>query len=84
MGLYEPVHGSAPDIAGQGKANPTGSILSAAMLLRYSLGLETEARAVEAAVEKALAEGARTADIAPRETAYTSTSEFAQTVIHHL
>ncbi|MFN8527138.1 MAG: 3-isopropylmalate dehydrogenase [Anaerolineae bacterium] len=81
MGLYEPVHGSAPDIAGQGKANPTGSILSAAMLLRYSLGLEAEAKAVEAAVEKTLAGGARTADIAPRGTPYISTTEYAQTIM---
>jgi 3-isopropylmalate dehydrogenase len=63
-GLYEPIHGSAPDIAGKGIANPLGTILAAAMLLRHSLGLETEARAVEAAVERALAQGARTRDIA--------------------
>lgn len=84
FGLYEPVHGSAPDIAGQGKANPIGTILSAAMLLRYSLGLEAEAAAVEAAVEAALAEGARTADIAPRGGDFVKTSDFAQTVIGHL
>lgn len=53
-GLYEPIHGSAPDIAGQGIANPVGTILSAAMLLRYSLGLEKYAQAIEAAVRKAL------------------------------
>lgn len=63
-GLFEPIHGSAPDIAGQGKANPVGTILSAAMLLRYSLGMPTEADAVEAAVDAALAEGLRTADTA--------------------
>jgi len=63
-GLYEPVHGSAPDIAGQDKANPLAAILSAAMALRYSLGLEEEAVAVERAVDIALAKGARTADIA--------------------
>ncbi len=62
-GLYEPIHGSAPDIAGQGIANPVGTILSAAMLLRHSLGLEEEAAAVEAAVHQALADGARTADL---------------------
>lgn len=84
FGLYEPVHGSAPDIAGQGKANPTGSILSAAMLLRYSLGLEAEAQAVERAVEATLASGARTADIAPRGGEWISTTEFVQTVISHL
>lgn len=84
FGLYEPVHGSAPDIAGQGKANPTGTMLSAAMLLRYSLGLEAEAQAVEKAVEAALASGARTADIAPRGGSYISTDEFAQTVYANL
>jgi 3-isopropylmalate dehydrogenase len=63
MGLYEPVHGSAPDIAGEGKANPMATILSAAMLLRHSLGLETEAAAVEAAVDGALSAGARTPDL---------------------
>ncbi len=63
-GLYEPVHGSAPDIAGKGIANPIGAILSLAMLLRHSLGLEREANAVEAAVERALLAGHRTADLA--------------------
>lgn len=84
IGLYEPVHGSAPDIAGQGKANPTGSILSAAMLLRYSLGLEAEAQDVEAAVDAALVAGACTADIARRAGAYVSTGDFTQTVIGYL
>jgi 3-isopropylmalate dehydrogenase len=64
MGLYEPIHGSAPDIAGQGVANPLGTILSVAMLLRYSLGLPDEAEAVESAVQTALADGLRTLDIA--------------------
>src|SRR6478736_462144 len=63
LGLYEPIHGSAPDIAGKGIANPVGTILSAAMLLRHSLGLEKEAVSVERAVEAALASGARTADL---------------------
>ncbi len=63
LGLYEPSHGSAPDIAGQDKANPIATILSAAMLLRYSLGLETEARAIEKAVETVLDQGYRTVDI---------------------
>ena len=61
--LYEPIHGSAPDIAGQGIANPIGTILSAAMLLRYSLHEEAAADAIEAAVDKALAEGYRTPDL---------------------
>jgi 3-isopropylmalate dehydrogenase len=64
VGLYEPIHGSAPDIAGRGIANPYGTILSAAMLLRHSLGLEHEATAVEHAVADAVAAGVRTADIA--------------------
>jgi 3-isopropylmalate dehydrogenase len=63
LGLYEPIHGSAPDIAGQGIANPLGTILSAALLLRHSLGLEAEARSIERAVEQALARGARTRDL---------------------
>ena len=61
--LYEPIHGSAPDIAGQGIANPIGTILSAAMLLRHSLGLAAEAAAVEAAVEAAVTDGGRTRDL---------------------
>src|SRR5690606_11715931 len=63
-GLYEPIHGSAPDIAGQGVANPCGTILSVAMLLRHSLGAEAAAAAVETAVVAALRSGARTRDIA--------------------
>ncbi len=62
-GLYEPIHGSAPDIAGRGIANPVGTILSAAMLLRHSLGLEAEARAIEVAVNAALDDGQWTADL---------------------
>lgn len=64
LGLYEPIHGSAPDIAGQGLANPYATILSVAMLLRHSLKLETEAQAIELAVSSAISEGIRTADIA--------------------
>ena len=63
LGLYEPSHGSAPDIAGQNKANPIDTILSAAMMLRYSLDLDKEADAVEAAVQKVLTDGFRTGDI---------------------
>jgi 3-isopropylmalate dehydrogenase len=62
-GLYEPIHGSAPDIAGQGKANPLAAILSAAMMLRYSLGQADVADRIEGAVAQALASGARTPDI---------------------
>jgi 3-isopropylmalate dehydrogenase len=65
LGLYEPIHGSAPDIAGKGIANPLGTILSAALLLRHSLGLEAEAASVERAVEATLASGARTRDLSP-------------------
>jgi 3-isopropylmalate dehydrogenase len=64
FGLYEPIHGSAPDIAGEDKANPIGTILSAAMLLRLSLGLDEAARAVEAAVNETLGRGWRTVDLA--------------------
>ena len=67
-GLYEPIHGSAPDIAGKGIANPLATILAAAMLLRHSLGLEAEASAIEQAVENVLEAGHRTADIADGET----------------
>ena len=65
-GLYEPIHGSAPDIAGRGIANPYGAIASAALLLRHSLGLEREAAALERAVVGAIAAGVLTADLAPR------------------
>jgi 3-isopropylmalate dehydrogenase len=64
FGLYEPIHGSAPDLAGRGVANPYGAILSAALLLRHSLGLEPEAARIEAAVARAIAGGARTRDLA--------------------
>ncbi|MFW5876830.1 MAG: 3-isopropylmalate dehydrogenase [Myxococcota bacterium] len=67
QGLYEPIHGSAPDIAGRGVANPLGTILSAAMLLRHSLGLDKEASGVEAAVAKALTDGLRTPDLTEGE-----------------
>ena len=72
-GLYEPIHGSAPDIAGKGVANPIGTILSAAMLLRHSLGREAEARAIEGAVEWTIARGALTPDLRVRggRTAFT-------------
>jgi 3-isopropylmalate dehydrogenase len=63
FGMYEPVHGSAPDIAGQNKANPMATILSAAMMLRYTFGLSREADDIEAAVKTVLADGGRTSDI---------------------
>ncbi|EFO81006.1 hypothetical protein OSCT_1109 [Oscillochloris trichoides DG-6] len=80
MGLYEPIHGSAPDIAGQGKANPLATILSTALLLRYSLGLEQEARAVEAAVSAVLEAGIVTGDIARGEQRAHSTVEVGSAV----
>jgi len=79
-GLYEPIHGSAPDIAGKGIANPLATILAAAMALRHSLELETEATAVEAAVEAAIDSGMRTADIAAGGPAV-STSEMGDAVL---
>ena len=79
FGVYEPIHGSAPDIAGTGCANPIGAILSSAMLLRMSLGREREADAIEQAVNEALLSGARTADIAGTEGAC-STSEMGDTI----
>src|SRR5258708_31751887 len=67
VNLYEPVHGSAPDIAGTGKANPLGAILTAAMVLRHSANLEQDAKAVEQAVHKVLDAGYLTADIAAKQ-----------------
>ncbi|HEX4649222.1 MAG TPA: 3-isopropylmalate dehydrogenase [Steroidobacteraceae bacterium] len=83
-GIYEPIHGSAPDIAGRGIANPIGAILSGALLLRHSLGLDTEAAALERAVAEALAAGARTRDIAPASGQECSTREAGEAVISRL
>ncbi|KPM14208.1 3-isopropylmalate dehydrogenase [Citromicrobium sp. WPS32] len=79
-GLFEPIHGSAPDIAGQGKANPIGAILSAAMLLRHALGEEAAASTIERAVAKCLAEGVSTADVGGNAT----TQEVAQAVCERI
>ncbi len=84
VGLYEPIHGSAPDIAGKDIANPCATIASAAMLLRHSFGLEDEAGAVEAAIAAAIAAGARTADIASKGESYISTSEMTSEIISRL
>jgi 3-isopropylmalate dehydrogenase len=81
VGLYEPVHGSAPDIAGKGVANPLGAILSAAMLLRHSFGLEQEASCIEAAVSSVLSEGYRTADLSRKSQSPVSTSEMGARVV---
>jgi 3-isopropylmalate dehydrogenase len=75
VGLFEPIHGSAPDIAGQGIANPVGTILSAALMLRYSLKLEEEAGCMEQAVDQAITKGARTADLGGRLTTRQMTDE---------
>jgi len=83
-GLFEPIHGSAPDIAGKGVANPYGTILSVAMLLRHSLGLSAEADAVEAAVARAIEGGARTRDITPPGRPALSTRETGDAVLGHL
>jgi 3-isopropylmalate dehydrogenase len=83
-GIYEPIHGSAPDIAGRGVANPCGAILSVALLLRHSLGLESEAAALEQAVAQALAQGARTPDLVPEGTAARSTREVGNAVLSRL
>ncbi len=83
-GLYEPIHGSAPDIAGHGIANPCGAILSAAMLLRHSLGLAAAASAIESAVANAIADGWRTADCVAPGAPPCSTSEFGDAVLAKL
>jgi 3-isopropylmalate dehydrogenase len=80
VGLYEPIHGSAPDIAGQGIANPLGAILSAAMLLRHSFKLENEAASIEMAVREILAEGHRTRDLAGKGERSITTSEMGERV----
>lgn len=80
-GLYEPIHGSAPDIAGQGIANPIGTVLSSALMLRYSLGMESEALAVESAIDAVLSAGHRTKDLArPGDTAL-NTAEMTEMIV---
>jgi 3-isopropylmalate dehydrogenase len=80
VGLYEPIHGSAPDIAGKGIANPIGTILSTAMMLRHSFKLETEASAIESAVDNVITNGARTADLGGK----LSTRQMADEIIKNL
>jgi 3-isopropylmalate dehydrogenase len=79
-GLYEPIHGSAPDIAGKGIANPIGTILSTALLLRHTLGLEAEAAMIEKAVDQTITEGARTADLGGK----LSTTQMADEILKRL
>ena len=82
-GMYEPIHGAAPDIAGKYLANPIATILSAAMMMRYSLGLFEEVEAIEKAVENVLDDGYRTADIS-RGKEYLSCSEMTKKIIEYL
>ena len=84
FGLYEPSHGSAPDIAGQGKANPIATILSAAMLLSYSLGDHSNSTRIERAVEQALSDGFRTADIFTNGMTLVTTSEMGDCILERL
>jgi 3-isopropylmalate dehydrogenase len=81
QGLYEPSHGSAPDIAGQGIANPLATILSAAMMLRYSLNRAEQADRIEAAVRKVLGQGLRTADIWSEGTKKVGTRDMGDAVV---
>ncbi len=81
FGMYEPIHGSAPDIAGRNIANPIATILSAAMMLRYSFGLQTEAKAIEDSVLKILSDGIRTADIAAANDKAVGTSEMGDAIV---
>ncbi len=84
FGLYEPIHGSAPDIAGQDKANPIATILSIAMLLRYTLNLENEAQTVENAVNKVLEEGYRTGDIMSSGKTHVGTNKMGDLIVEKL
>lgn len=83
-GLYEPIHGSAPDIAGRGIANPYGTILSVALLLRHSLALAAEANAVEQAVAAAIAAGTLTPDLTAPGTRAAATREAGDAVLERL
>jgi 3-isopropylmalate dehydrogenase len=84
FGMYEPIHGSAPDIAGKNAANPIATITSVAMMLRYSLSLTEEDDNIEAAVKKTLAQGYRTFDIATEGTTCLGTVEMGQKIIENL
>jgi 3-isopropylmalate dehydrogenase len=84
LGLYEPIHGSAPDIAGQGKANPIAAILSASLLLRYSLGLKQEAAAIEEAVTRTIQAGYRTEDLREEGRETVSTEKMGEQIVQQL
>ena len=82
--MYEPVHGSAPDIAGQGKANPLAMIMSFAMLLKYSFDMQEESKLIEKAVQNVLIKGLRTIDIKDKDNKIVSTQEMGKAVIEEL
>ena len=84
LGLYEPIHGSAPDIAGQNKANPIATVLSAAMMLRYSFDMQKEADAIESAVDKVLNDGFRTGDIMSEGKTQVSCSEMGDLIVKEI
>ena len=84
LGMYEPIHGSAPDIAGKDIANPVGTILSAAMMLKYSLGMQKEADAIEKAVEKTLKQGFRTIDIATEKEKAVTCSQMGTSIANNI
>jgi 3-isopropylmalate dehydrogenase len=84
IGLYEPIHGSAPDIVGQKKANPLATILSAAMMLRLSLGKSAEADAIEQAVDSVIRDGYRTPDIAGTGTTFVDTARMGTVVAERI
>jgi 3-isopropylmalate dehydrogenase len=83
-GLYEPIHGSAPDIAGQGIANPIGTILSTAMMLRHSLGLIEEAQLIESVIDQVISDGFRTTDLARDKEKALGTRELGQVIVNRL
>jgi 3-isopropylmalate dehydrogenase len=84
FGMYEPIGGTAPDIAGRGIANPTAAILSAALLLRHSLNDDDSAVRIENAVTSAFAHGVRTRDLAAPDEPWATTREFGDAVLHHI
>ena len=83
-GMYEPIHGSAPDIAGKNLANPIGTILSAAMMLKYSFDMDAESEAIEAAVNKALDDGYRTGDIMSEGMTQVTCSEMGDKILENI
>jgi 3-isopropylmalate dehydrogenase len=84
FGMYEPIHGSAPDIAGKGVANPLATILSSAMMLKFTFGLVEEAELIEKAVEKVLEEGYRTGDIMSEGMKLIGTKEMGELVVNYI